>query len=345
MKKLEESIRAEDRRDQAVPLSKDRITNNITRCSFINLIIRSGTATMDLLLTHKAVKNKRSIRLAVRILTMAPQDDEDFLHLKKNLLLFANLSEDENLTPSKLLNMYCQRLVKQLHQLRFVTKIDSIKLKSILGGLVRDHGWKYYFGNNKLKHQLGFWVAKDQEREELMAIPEEINTMDSWVKSRAQADTLDIEPAPAVQTEEDPGGFMDFALRLNQQQLQAQPLQEVDPEAAAQVLESLIHDQDVQHQDVQHQAAQQDEPPVSETLNQNVFVPKLTPNKYTPIKVFEGTRAKWSDKTQLQLLKLYMEKALDPFERPKIGAVGSKAIYRNNAQEGGGPVPEQPHLH
>ena len=51
--------------------------------------------------------------------------------------------------------------------------------------------------------------------------------------------------------------------------------------------------------------------------------------------MFEGTRAKWSDHTQLQLLKLYMQKALDPFERPKIGAVGSKAIYRKNAQEGG----------
>ena len=56
----------------------------------------------------------------------------------------------------------------------------------------------------------------------------------------------------------------------------------------------------------------------------------------TPIKIFEG-RAKWSDHTHLQLLKLYMQKALDPFERPSFlkGGPKSKAVFRTNAPEEG----------
>ena len=44
-----------------------------------------------------------------------------------------------------------------------------------------------------------------------------------------------------------------------------------------------------------------------------------------------GPRARWSDHTLLQLLKLYMQKALNPFERPPVGMPRSKAVYRKNA--------------
>ena len=96
-KKLKEMIQMEDKRDAAVPLTKDRITNNITRCAFLNLIIKWGTATMDLLMTSKPVRNKKSYKLATRILTMSSQNDVDLLHIKKNLLLFATLSSDDRL--------------------------------------------------------------------------------------------------------------------------------------------------------------------------------------------------------------------------------------------------------
>ena len=297
-KQIEESIRAEDKRDQAVPLSKDRITTNITRCSFINLIIKSGPAAMDLLLSGKPVLNKISYRLAVRILTMAPQDDEDFQNLKKNLILFATLSADDTLSPSKLLNMYCQRLIWQLHQLRLVSKLDSTKLKLILGDLVKDHGWKYFLGNSKLKNQLEFWVAKDQEREELMAIPDEINTMGSWVKSRAQAEQ---EQEEATSIPDPPPAPLPV---------------EVEAIPAAPLPAPL-------------------QAPLPATAGPSTQAPQGAQQSKTPIKQFEGSRANWSDHTRVQLLRLYIKKALNPFERPPAAAPRSKAVYKRNAPEGG----------
>ena len=238
---------------------------------------------------------------------MFAQEDEDMLTLKRNLLLFARLSYDDKLTPYKVLRMYSVRLVHQLHQLRHVSKIDCTRIKLILGDLVKEHGYKYTFGNSKLEHQLKFWVAKEQEREGKMVIPERVPTLDTWVKERAQA-------------------------------AEAQA-QEVDEEAEAAVL-----------QDVQHEGAQQDEPsvaipaaplpaplqaPLPATAGPSTQAPQGAQQSKTPIKQFEGSRANWSDHTRVQLLRLYIKKALNPFERPSAAAPRSKAVYKRNAPEGG----------
>ena len=182
---------------------------------------------MALLLAGKPVKNNKCYKLAVRILTMAPQDDEDLLIIKKNLLLFATLSSDVTLTPSKLLTLYCQRLVWQLHHLRFVSKLDSVKLKALLGGLVREHGYKYYFGNPKLRHQLEFWVSREQEREARLEIPDNLPTM---FRARDQADTaapdisvsetLNIQPAPAVARDEEVDDDLSVSETLNPDEIE-----------------------------------------------------------------------------------------------------------------------------
>ena len=317
-KRMEEAIAAEDKRDAAVPLTLARITNNITRCSFINLIIRSGTAAMDLLLAGKPVKNNKCYKLAVRILTMAPQDDEDLLIIKKNLLLFATLSSDVTLTPSKLLTLYCQRLVWQLHHLRFVSKLDSVKLKVLLGGLVKEHGYKYHFGNPKLGHQLEFYVSREQERQARLQIPDDIPTM---FRARDQADTAapdisvsetqNIQPAPAAARDE--GGFFDAVLAVNARTLGIQPP------------EPLQEDDDVNEQWIQ--ALKESE--VSETLNPD----EIEPPAITPIKEYEGPRAEWTDGLHVQLLEHYINHAIDPFERP--AAAKGKAAYMNNAPKDG----------
>ena len=289
-KKLKEMIQMEDKRDAAVPLTKDRITNNITRCAFLNLIIKWGTDTMDLLMTSKPVMNKKSYKLARRILTMSSQDAVDLLHIKKNLLLFATLSSDDRLIPSKILTLFSQKLVHQLHQLRYVAQIDSTRLKLMLGGLMKEHGNKYTFGNSKLEHQLQFWVNKDQEREARMVIPEEIPTLDTWVKDRAKTDTA----APDIPVPE----------TLNIQP----PLPFPVPE--------------------------EDELLVPETLNIDEIQPDaMKSKKFTPIKEFEGARAQWTDRTKYQLLELYIDKAIDPFERAK--KTKAKAVFKRNAPQEG----------
>ena len=60
---LEERIAREDKRDRDVPLSKDRVTNNITKCALVDLITRCGTWIMDELMTKKPINNKRCNKL------------------------------------------------------------------------------------------------------------------------------------------------------------------------------------------------------------------------------------------------------------------------------------------
>ena len=267
-KKIKEMIQMEDRRDAAVPLSKNRIANNITRCAFLNLIIKWGTATMDLLMTEKPVKNKKSLKLATRILTMSHQNDKDLLLIKDHLLTFAQLSSNNNITPYKLLKNFSQKLINQLHLMKYVAKLDSTRLKLVLGGLVRQHQYKYTFGNSKLQHQLEFWVKKEQEREGRLVVPEEVPTLDTWVKDRAKANTAAPVTLPEIN------------------------IDEIQPDA-------------------------------------------MKSKKFTPIKEFEGARAQWTDGTKIQLLELYMDKAIDPFERPPPNKAKAKAVFRKNAPEEG----------
>lgn len=58
---------------------------------------------------------------------------------------------------------------------------------------------------------------------------------------------------------------------------------------------------------------QQDELPVSETLKIYEIEPEpMKSKKFTPVKIFEGPRATWTEKTLYQPLELYMNMAVDP---------------------------------
>ena len=93
---LEKRIRYQDKVEQSTVPSKDRILTNRTKAAIISLIIKSGRDMMDTFMTAM-----------MRLLSEALRNDENWLVIQENLLLFADLCSDEGITPRKLLHTYC----------------------------------------------------------------------------------------------------------------------------------------------------------------------------------------------------------------------------------------------
>ena len=280
---LADRIAREDKRDRDVPLTKNRVTNNITRCALIDLIIRCGTWSMDQLMTGKPLLNKKSNKVIMRMLTLIPHTgtgaDPDMKTLIDNMLYFAELSEEDMLTPKQVLKTYAQKLIRQLHQLRLVPKLESTKLKVLLGDVVKEHGYKYLFGNPALEHQIKLWVRSEQAMEEQTAVPERVQTVDNWVTARGEAvPSLSTSTGPPI----------------------PQPTAGPGPSTST-------------------------GPPV----------PQPTAGPSTP--AYSGEKKiTWTPKMKVQLVDLFMTKAINPLERPGPNdGLRSRAVYRKNVPRDG----------
>ena len=86
---LEKRIRYQDKVEQSTVPSKDRILTNRTKAAIISLIIKSGRDMMDTFMTAQPIRNKWCFAAMTRLLSEAPRNDEDWLVIRENLLLFA----------------------------------------------------------------------------------------------------------------------------------------------------------------------------------------------------------------------------------------------------------------
>ena len=74
----------------------------------------------------------------MKLFSEAPRDDEDWLVIRDNLLLYADLCSGDNMTPRALLYSYSTRSVFQLMNLRKATHTDSACLLVVLSDIVAD---------------------------------------------------------------------------------------------------------------------------------------------------------------------------------------------------------------
>ena len=130
---LKKMLAVEDKRDAATPLSLERVMNNRTRNAFVQLIVDNGPQMMDLMMSRRAVKNKKCYKAALRMLCMTDPDDPNVQLLKETLLEFAELMKEEDITtPRNLMWSYAVKMVNQLHLLKFVSTLDNTRLKVII---------------------------------------------------------------------------------------------------------------------------------------------------------------------------------------------------------------------
>ena len=305
---LENRIRYEDKIESARAPTKDKILTNKTRAAIVNLIGKSGTDMLDLLMTKRPVKNIACYTAVMKLISLAPRDDPDAKVIRDNLLLFANLSSGESLTPRALLYTYCTRLVaSQLHNLRSLPHVDNTRLLVALGDIYKVHGEKYTFGNSGLAAQLKSWRSKELAREQSVIVPENINTVSAEIEAREQRRQQRLEelragPSSAPGTSTAPA-----------------------PTAPAPTGPESSSDEDLESVNFttfKDREMEVDMGGVKFTL------PPGTPCKMTPVK---KKKVPWTDMMKIQLLIHWMEKAADPLKRPPPTNKGKgKAVYRND---------------
>ena len=249
----------------------------------------------------------------MKLFSEAPRDDEDWLVIRDNLLLFADLCSGDNMTPRALLYSYSTRSVFQLMNLRKATHTDSACLLVVLSDIVADHEFRYMFGKKKLADQLKCWRSTELAREQSARVPDEIHIAADELLARVQRKTQFQQVHPSEQEEFEPApgpsGLQKIAPRPTLDK-------ELEPEQEQNVFQLTV-DQSME----------------IEIGAEKFTVPPGTPVKMTPAK---KRRTNWSHKMKVQLLQIWIEKATNPLKRPKPSeGARSRAVYRKdpNMQE------------
>ena len=313
---LDSKLTAEDRRDEAMIPTKERILNNTTRVALVRLcmtfhnenITREGKL-MDLIMTSRPIRNKVTFRVVLRMLCKVPQENPDMVTLKENLMLWADLSSGDDYTPRELMWEYARKLMEQLYNLKHVPHIDSTNLKALLGSLIKDHEYTYTFGNSELASQLTHWRVQELAREQSASVPDNFITMEGYLLAREQKRLQAQLVKDAKQTEE---------------------------------LENE-HDRD-ESDESDHSDSAQPKSVTFKTLTDCPTQMKIGPVtlvaepgtscEFSPLKQYQakgkgGRGALWTNDMKVQLLRLYLEKAKDPLARPAEGkGFSGRAVYR-----------------
>ena len=172
-----------------------------------------------------------------------------------------------------------------------------------MGKVIKEHGYKFTFGNVALAKSLTFWVSRETAREQSLIVPDELHTMEEEIRGREERR---LRAELNKETEDD-------VVNEEEKEDDVEEVEREDDDEERSVKFTTFDDREME----------------CDMGGMKFTLPPGTPCKMTPKKF---GRITWTDKMKLQLLELYMEKAADPLKRPKPSeGVRSRAVYRRDA--------------
>ena len=119
---------------------------------------------MDLFLRGKPVVNFKCVKVILRLINMVPSEFEPRKILEDNIVSFAGLMANEEISVRKLEVLYAFKLLKCLQNMQFNKAIDHPRVIAFFGNLSEKYGLKCVMGNSALLQQVKHWLTNSNRR-------------------------------------------------------------------------------------------------------------------------------------------------------------------------------------
>ena len=126
-------------------------------------VTRHGNV-MDLFLSGKPVVNFKCVKVILRLINMVPSEFEPRKILEDNIVSFAGLMANEEISVRKLEVLYAFKMLKCLKNMQFNKAIDHPRVIAFFGNLSEKYGLKYVMGNSALLQQVKHWLTNSNRR-------------------------------------------------------------------------------------------------------------------------------------------------------------------------------------
>ena len=154
------------------PLVKKALVDLLIECKDRHWITRRGNV-LDIFMTGDPVYNRACARILLRIIHSLPTSLKCVETIKKNMILFAEVSNEVEASPRVVEWNYSWRLLMAITKLRYTKGVECYALMYSLAKLNKTV-WEegnyvgYYFGSVNLHQWSNAFLAKERAREALL---------------------------------------------------------------------------------------------------------------------------------------------------------------------------------